>query len=124
MTTASLCGPTGSGFRIHGTWSHGDVPDVSPGSAPLDSLFFLHKSGRNGAEPIPDRRDVVRRLLDLVIKPLATPEWWGQTLAVVERLAVAVPAYKLFFDLSGGVLATLDALAGLHPGIDIPRHSR
>ncbi len=95
-----------------------------PASAPLASLFFLHKAGRNEAEPIPDRRDVVRRLLDLVIKPLATPEWWGQTLAVAERLAAAVPAYNLFFDLSGGVLATLDALAGLHPGIDIPRNSR
>ncbi|RPI71464.1 MAG: radical SAM protein, partial [Desulfobacteraceae bacterium] len=28
------------GFRIHGTWSHGEVPDVSPGSAPLKAIFF------------------------------------------------------------------------------------
>jgi hypothetical protein len=116
--------PDGEGFRLHGTWSHGDVPEVSPGSAPLAAVFFLRKAGRNEAEPIPDRRDVVRRLLDLVIKPLETPEWWDRTLAVVERLAAGVPAYELCFDLSGGVLATLDALAGLRPGIDIPDGSR
>jgi hypothetical protein len=116
--------PDGEGFRIHGTWSHGDVPDVSPGSAPLAAVFFLRKAGRNEAEPIPDRREVVRRLLDLVIKPLATPDWWDRTLAAVERLASVVPAYELSFDLSGNVLATLDALARLRPDIDIPGGSR
>ena len=27
------------GFRIHGTWSHGEVPDVSPASAPLRAIL-------------------------------------------------------------------------------------
>ena len=35
------------GFRVHGTWSHGEVPLVSAASAPLSAIFFLHKSKQN-----------------------------------------------------------------------------
>ena len=34
------------GFRVHGTWSHGDVPDVSSASAPLRAILFLEQSAR------------------------------------------------------------------------------
>ena len=32
------------GFRIHGTWSHGDVPEVSNSTARLHAIFLLEKS--------------------------------------------------------------------------------
>ncbi|MDD8026850.1 MAG: hypothetical protein PHI34_10065 [Acidobacteriota bacterium] len=116
--------PGGDRFRIHGTWSHGDVPDVSPGSAPLQALFLLRKSAQNSALPILDRRTVVRHLIDLVIKPLPTADWWSRTLGVVERLAAAVPVYELSFDLSGRVLEVLDAVAAGGEGIDFKPGSR
>ncbi|MFQ5616637.1 MAG: hypothetical protein ACE5GO_09305, partial [Anaerolineales bacterium] len=31
------------GWRVHGTWSHGDIPDVSPASAPLRAALFLEQ---------------------------------------------------------------------------------
>ena len=31
------------GFRIHGTWSHGDLPEVSANSAPLKAIFVSGK---------------------------------------------------------------------------------
>jgi hypothetical protein len=111
--------PDGDGFRIYGTWSHGDVPDVSPESARLGAFFLLRKSEHNAVEPIPDRRAFVRHLLELVIKPLPTAGWWAQTLEVVERLAASVRAYELFFDLSGRILGLLDAWQDAESGIDI-----
>ena len=30
-----------NGWRVHGTWSHGDVAEVSPASAPLRAIMFL-----------------------------------------------------------------------------------
>jgi hypothetical protein len=32
------------GWRLYGTWSRGDVPDVSPSSAPLQAILFLEQS--------------------------------------------------------------------------------
>ncbi|HNR69665.1 MAG TPA: hypothetical protein PKN24_16580, partial [bacterium] len=32
------------GFRIHGTWHHGEIPTVSPHSAPLKAIFLLEKA--------------------------------------------------------------------------------
>ena len=37
------------GFRIHGTWGHGEVPDVSPDSAPLERDLFPGKGGKERA---------------------------------------------------------------------------
>ncbi len=44
------------GFRVHGTWSHGDVPDVSPGGAPLRAVLFLEQSGENALLPLEESR--------------------------------------------------------------------
>lgn len=49
------------GVKIHGTWSHGDIPDVSNSSAPLRAIFFLEKSQENAIEPI-DKHAVIRML--------------------------------------------------------------
>lgn len=99
------------GFRIHGTWSHGDLPDVSATSAPLRAVLFLRKAKENRLEPVADRRERIRRLLACLIKPLATADWWEKTLAVVEQMAFAVPCYDLYFDRSGKVLKLLRAFA-------------
>ena len=99
------------GFKIHGTWSHGEVPDVSSSSAPLKSILFLHKDTGNRLVPITDTREAVRKMLACLIKPFVTAEWWEKTLTVVEQVAREVPCYDMYFDKSGQVVDLLRDLA-------------
>jgi len=98
------------GFRIHGTWSHGDVEEVYPGSAPLSSVFFLEQAGENRLIPIESQQEKIVRLLACLIKPLVTAGWWDRTLTLVEKMVQEVPFHVLKFDKSGRVL---DLLRGL-----------
>jgi len=45
--SATNDGERGGEWRVHGTWSHGDVADVSSASAPLRAILFLEQSPRN-----------------------------------------------------------------------------
>ena len=98
------------GFRIHGTWSHGEVSEVSAGSAPLRAIMFLEKAPENRLIPIDDRQAVIRQLLACLIKPFVTTDWWEKTLTLVERIAREVPCYTVRFDKSGRVLEMLEDL--------------
>ncbi len=100
----------GRRFRLYGTWSHGTFPRVSAAHAPLNALFFLRQSRRNRATRIPDRAQVLKRLLPLVVKPLATADWWERTLDALQSLAARIPAYELEFDESGKIVKTLDTM--------------
>lgn len=91
------------GFRIHGTWSHGDVPHVSAAAAPLRAVLFLEKAKTNKLIAVSDQKEKLKYLLPLLIKPLVTADWWEKTLAVVEKLVCEVPAYRLQFDKSGKI---------------------
>ena len=98
------------GFRVHGTWSHGDVPDVSPAEAPLRAILFLEQSEENGLLPLADRWGAWRRLLATIIKPLETADWWRKEMDVLERLIAEVPCYRMRFDRGGGIVGEIDAL--------------
>ncbi|MGO9570886.1 MAG: hypothetical protein ACLP5H_25445, partial [Desulfomonilaceae bacterium] len=100
------------GFKIHGTWSHGDVPDVSPNSAPLKAILFLQKSADNRLEPLHRREAILHRLLACLIKPLGTRDWWEHTLELMEQIVDAVPCYEMQFDESGKIVSALKDLAG------------
>jgi len=101
------------GWRVFGTWSHGEIPDISAASAPLGALLFLEKAAENSILPLTDSREVTRRLLACIIKPLVTADWWNKTLELVEKMVREVPCYAMRFDKSGAIL---DELAGLKPG--------
>jgi MoaA/NifB/PqqE/SkfB family radical SAM enzyme len=94
-------------FMIYGTWSHGDVPEVSPHTAPLNAIFFLEKDTNNHLESIKDRRKIIRRLLACLIKPLGTADWWNKILPLVGEIAGEIPCYSLHFDKSGKVVDLL-----------------
>jgi len=98
------------GFRVHGTWSHGEVPVVSAGSGPLRAIFFLHKSSRNHLRPLENRMEIMGPLLSCLIKPLVSADWWEKTLALVEVLARETPCYEMEFDQSGGIVSELQEL--------------
>jgi hypothetical protein len=96
------------GFRIHGTWSHGEVPDVSSSSAPLAAIFFLRKSGKNVLVPMTNKKDVVSGLLSCLIKPHVTAGWWENMFGLVEDIGRRVPCHELLFDKSGGIVDVLN----------------
>ncbi len=89
------------GFSIHGTWCHGDVPDISPGSAPLRAIMFLEKAPENRLFPMADKGMIIRKLLACMVRALATAEWWERILGLVEIMARETPCYILRFDKSG-----------------------
>jgi hypothetical protein len=98
------------GFRIYGTWSHGDVAEVSANSAPLQAMLFLEQAKQNRLIPIDDKRQRFKKLLPYLIKPLETRDWWDRMLSLVQRIAHEAPCYSLQFDKSGGVIELLRKL--------------
>jgi len=98
------------GFRIHGTWSHGDLPDVSGESAPLQAVLFLEQSTHTRLVPLTQKKEVVPRLLDCLIKPHLTVEWWEKIFPLITLIPDHVPCYQLFFNTSGDVVDTLREL--------------
>jgi len=98
------------GFRMHGTWSHGDVPAVSPASAGLRAILFLEQAPHNRLIRIEDRWEIIRRVPFFVVRPLITAKWWEKTLDLVGMIAREVPVYRLQFDRSGEVLKILREL--------------
>jgi len=98
------------GFKIYGTWSHGDVPDVSANSAPLRAILFLEKSDENKIIRIEDKREVAKRVLSCLIKPFVTTDWWEKTLELIDEIVVKVPCYVMKFDKSGRIIDELKRL--------------
>lgn len=96
-----------AGWQVYGSWSHGDVPDVSPRSAPLHAILFIEKSDKNQILRLDNRQEIIRRLLACVIRPFVTADWWEKTLSGVELIAREVPCYIMKFDKSGAILDEL-----------------
>jgi len=99
-----------NGFRIHGTWNHGEVSQISPGSAPLKAIFFLEKAGKNKLIPIHTKKEAIKRILACLVKSLVTRDWWEKMFSLVEELTQDVPCYRLLFDKSGKVVKLLENL--------------
>jgi hypothetical protein len=103
------------GTRVHGCWSHGEVPIVSAASAPLAAVLFLRQAATNRLVPLTAGEQILRQLLPCVIKPLVTADWWERTLDVVESIVKDVPCYLAEFDKSGAVVALLRELVAGQP---------
>ncbi|MBN1939964.1 MAG: radical SAM protein [Candidatus Aminicenantes bacterium] len=101
------------GWRVHGTWSHGTTADVSPSSAPLRAILFLEQAKTNEIVPLTDRKDIWRRLLATLIRPMVTAEWWQKELDVLEELVAEAPCFVMRFDKSGAIVEDLERLAAL-----------
>ena len=98
------------GFRVHGTWSHGDVPDVSSASAPLRAILFLEQSAHNEIVPLTDRKLIWQRLLATLIRPMVTADWWHKEMDVLEQIVDEVPCFTMRFDRSGAIVPELERL--------------
>jgi hypothetical protein len=89
---------TSDGYQLYGTWSHGDVPNISPKSCRLEAIFFLEKSPINAIEPIPDKKTLITKLIACLIRPISTYDWWNNALDLLTDLSKSVPAYNLKFN--------------------------
>ncbi len=98
------------GWRVYGTWSHGEIPLVSSANAPLRAICFIEKAEENSLTPLTDRKEVTKCLLACLIKPFVTPDWWSKTLTIIEDLLNNVPFYVMRFDKSGEIVNSLKDL--------------
>ena len=98
------------GHYVHGTWSHGDLPDCSGLGVPLRAVLFLEQDGVNEIVPLTDRRTLWQGFLSKLVKPLGTADWWNKEMAIIERVVAEVPCYTMHFDKSGAIVPQLEEL--------------
>ncbi len=91
------------GYSVHGTWANKSLKDVSAASLPLGAMMFVEQADENRIIPMEDRKEIIRRLLPRVIRPVESAEWWKGSLALVDDLAKDVPCYRVRCDLSGRI---------------------
>jgi MoaA/NifB/PqqE/SkfB family radical SAM enzyme len=101
------------GFKVHGSCSHGEVPQVSAACAPLSAILFLKKSDQNRITPITKRIEIIQRLMACIIKPFVTADWWQKMITLLEEIAGEVPCYEMEFDKSGRIVPEIEGLLHL-----------
>ncbi len=94
-------------WQVHGTWSHGSIPDVSPASAPLAGIFLLEQSRENRLVPVIDPSSILHALLAVLIRPLPTDAWWRTVLGVLDALVRESHVDIMRFDRSGDIAKQL-----------------
>lgn len=99
-------------WRVFGSWSHGDIDNVSAESAPLEAIFFLEQASEDQLLFISDTVERVKRLLACLIRPYASVDWWEKSLSSVEKLVGEVPCYRMQFTKNGEVVTRLERLIG------------
>ncbi len=100
----------GQGWRVHGTWSHGELHRVSAASAPLKGIFFLEKSLENALIPIHDRMEIRKRLFPCLPRPYVDLKWWEGIWPLVTQITATIPAYIVRFDKSGAIIPLIREL--------------
>jgi len=98
------------GFTVYGTWSHGDVPDISAKTAPLHTIFFLEQSKENQLTRLTDKKAIFKKLIACLIKPFETTDWWEKELDLLEQIAEKVQVYRMEFDKSGAIVDKIKAV--------------
>jgi len=83
------------GFKVYGTWSHGDVKDISSVFSSLNAIFFLKKAKTNEIELIQDKKIIINNLLACIIRPATSTEWWNKSIDLISDLANNVPCFNL-----------------------------
>jgi len=99
------------GWRVYGSWSHGDIPNISAESARLHAICFLEKAPTNALIPLHVKTVIYHHLLACLIKPFGTADWWDKTLSLVELLSAETPCYLMQFDKSGVILDNIKELS-------------
>ena len=96
------------GFRLYGTWSHGDVEEVSSDCADLKAIFFLRQAKENRLECLENKKLILKNLLACLVRSFVTANWWNKTLDLIAEIVREVPCYELCFDKSGAVVELIE----------------
>ncbi|HNR69449.1 MAG TPA: radical SAM protein [bacterium] len=97
-------------WRVHGTWSHGELDRVSSASTSLAGLFFLQQAPENRLIPLKDKQEIYKHLIPRLVRPHITTAWWERILPLAFDLAASVPAYIMRFDKSGKIVPIIQEL--------------
>ena len=100
-------------FRIFGNWCYGSHPDFSNGSAPLKGLFFLEKGAENQINEIKQKKEIVSRLSQVLVKPLLDSNGWQKYFITIEEMIKRVRFFRIEFDLSGTICHQINKLFGV-----------
>lgn len=84
-------------WRVYGTWQHGELPDVSPGPAPLSGIFFLEQAGENKIIELTDKKIITKELLKCLVVSYTDRNWWQMVLDLVEKCVNENRFYSLRF---------------------------
>jgi len=96
---------------VYGTPWHGDAVLVSPLSADLAGVFFLHHAATHAVAPTGGLL-AVAQLLACAFLPFHNAEAVGRVMATVEQVIRAVPCYDLWFAPDASVRAFLKPQMG------------
>ncbi len=99
-------------LRLYGTWSHGEVEEVSPKGVPLKGVFFLGKAKQNCCIRLQDKKRIAFKLSGCLIKPLATSDWWEKVLNLVQKNASQSNFFMLYFNKKVNLEAVLEKIRG------------
>lgn len=98
----------GQEFRVYGSWCHGEIPLISSSSAPLAAVFLLRQSAENRITRVEETGVAFKHLLGCIIRPMATPDWWETTTALLEETVRKIPFFILDFDRSGTIVKEIE----------------
>lgn len=90
-------------WYVFGTWNHYQNPRVSSASAPLRMICFLEQANENKLTRINDRKAITKHMLECIVKPFVTPDWWEKIFEILDLLSQEVPCYFMQFDKSGEI---------------------
>jgi len=98
------------GIKIYGTWSNGEVPDVSSNFAILQAIIFLEKAQTNKLIPLEEKREIIKRFLSCVVRPFVTADWWQKIFLLINQIIEEVPFYIQRFNNDGKIIDILKKL--------------
>ena len=100
-----------SGFRVHGTPWHGDLPVTNPGSAPLAAVFFLEHAANHQLSPL-SAAQAEREIMTSAWLPLWDRQGGlAETMRLCRELVRSVPCFRLRFRRDRDVLQHVRAAA-------------
>lgn len=98
------------GWYVHGTWSHGDIAEVSPSSAPLRAVLFIEQANENKITQITDRTLIWHKLLATLVRSIKTKQWWQNNLDSLGHFINSANFYQMRFDKTGNIVPLLEKL--------------
>jgi len=97
----------GGQFRLYGTWSHGDLPFVSPEAATLGAIFFLHQSTQNRIAAC-QAKDACVRIYARKIFSFIEKQVHEKAFDFCSELAAGVPCFDFYFKKDASVVEFLE----------------